>query len=52
MRESMMASATVISTGVFGDTFRNTGQTAKNLTVSGDNSLERTPPSIEADMNS
>jgi hypothetical protein len=28
------------------------GQLAEKLTVSRDNSLERTPPSIEADMNS
>jgi hypothetical protein len=28
------------------------GQTAEKLTDSRDNSLERTPPSIEADMNS
>ena len=31
---------------------RNTSQMAEKLTVSGDNSLGRTPTSIEADMNS
>ncbi len=32
--------------------FRNTSQTAEKLTVSRDNTLGRTPTSIEADMNS
>jgi hypothetical protein len=32
--------------------FRNTSQMAEKLTVSRDNSLGRTPTSIEADMNS
>jgi hypothetical protein len=32
--------------------FRNTSQMAEKLTVSRDNTFERTPTSIEADMNS
>lgn len=35
-----------------GKVFRNTSQTAEKLTVSRDNTLGRTPTSIEADMNS
>jgi len=53
MKGSTMASATVANShGAIGEVFRNSSQTAEKLTVSRDNSLERTPPSIEADMNS
>jgi hypothetical protein len=59
MKESTTASATVIRTVVFGGVLVGIskiavkpGQTAEKLTDSRDNSLERTPPSIEADMNS
>jgi hypothetical protein len=59
MKESTTASATVISAGAFGGVFGRISkiavkpsQTAEKLTDSRDNSLERTPPSIEADMNS
>jgi hypothetical protein len=67
MKGSTTASATVASMhGELCRVFRNTSQTAstptgkerplgapaEKLTVSRDNSLERTPTSIEADMNS
>jgi len=59
MRELTTASATVTSTGAFGRVFGwyfkkavKTSQMAEKLTDSRDNNLERTPPSIEADMNS
>jgi hypothetical protein len=59
MKESTTASATVISTVGFGGVFDwyflkavKPSQTAEKLTDSRDNSLERTPTSIEADMNS
>ena len=59
MKGSTTASATVISTVGFGGVFGciseiavKPGQTAEKLTDSRDNNLERTPPSIEADMNS
>jgi hypothetical protein len=38
--------------GSAGKVFRDTSQMAEKLTVSRDNSLERTPTPIEADMNS
>jgi hypothetical protein len=59
MKESTTASAAVSSTVGFGKVLSRISkiavkpsQTAEKLTVSRDNSLERTPPSIEADMNS
>jgi hypothetical protein len=59
MKESTTANATVTSTGAFGGVFGwyfkkavKPSQTAEKLTDSRDNSLERTPTSIEADMNS
>jgi hypothetical protein len=52
MKGSTTASATVISTAAFGEVFSITSQTAEKLTDSRDNNLERTPTSIEADMNS
>jgi len=59
MKELTTASGTVISTTALGGVLgRNLlkavkpSQTAEKLTDSRDNTLERTPPSIEADMNS
>jgi hypothetical protein len=53
MKELMTASAIVTNRHIaFRRVFRNTSQTADKLTVSRDNNFERTPTSIEADMNS
>jgi len=59
MKGSTTASATVINMVAFGEVFGciskiavKPSQTAEKLTVSRDNSLGRTPTSIEADMNS
>ena len=59
MKGSTTASATVISGAGFGEVFGciskiavKPSQTAEKLTDSRDNNLERTPQSIEADMNS
>ena len=53
MKVSMTASAIVTNHYIaFRRFFGNTSQTADKLTVSRDNNFERTPPSIEADMNS
>jgi hypothetical protein len=59
MKELTTASAAVSSMAAFGNVLSciskiavKPSQTAEKLTVSRDNNLERTPPSIEADMNS
>ena len=59
MKESTTVSAAVISTARSAKFLAGISkivvkpsQTAEKLTVSRDNSLERTPTSIEADMNS